>query len=811
MSPSSLIHRNAALALALAVSLPAVSWGQSWLPGSGGEYAIAGSLPGDQVRPALSINGSGGYLVWEDNGMDANGSSIGAVGLDSSLREFQTPFRVNQNNMGNQERPQVALLNTGGAVFVWQGGRPGFQHIYAHFVSVSNTWIGGDIRASTPTSNFQVNPSVAVLTNGNVIVVWGSYNQFSASSMQDVYGQLFAPNGQKIGSEFLINQFTSYNQRNPSVAALAGGGFVVVWVSEQQTAQFVLPTAANLVTNMSHASVDIYGRLYGGDGSAASDEFQVNTGTDICADPRAASGNDGSFMVVWGQRSAGLSPNSWDVFARGFSSSSPTAGGAVRVVNTTVYGDQYLPQVAGFGTNYLVVWTTLGQDGDREGVYGQFLAGDTTSLGGEFLVNTTTISRQMQPNVAGDGLGRFLAMWTGYVGRHNNGFDLFGQAYAGTNFVPPAPTFTYGTPPPLPVTNNPPITGPGSTPLPPVGLPYPGTMDTNGFMAVKGIYSGLFYGTNGVTPLTAGSFSIATTGRGTYSAKLSLGKRTYAFSGRFDANGASSKTINRGGGLPALTVELQVTGDQVQGTVSTASWSASILANLQSLAKSSASQTQPGTYTIILPPDTNALTGPAGFGFGTLKLDAKGNVRWAGTLADGTKVTQKTTLSKDGIWPIYSSLYSGAGSVIGWVQFEAEANADLSGQVVWMKPVGSGGKNYWGGFTNNVSAEGSVYAAPVRGSRALSLDKGVGTLIFNGAGLSVTNTIALDSHNHVTVLDGPKLTLTVTPASGLFRGVLSTASRKVSFQGCLYQDTTNGFGFYLNPTQSGSVIWSAAP
>ena len=40
----------------------------------------------------------------------------------------------------------------------------------------------------------------------------------------------------EVGNEFLVNQFTSYNQRTPAVAALTDGGFVVAWVSEQQRA-----------------------------------------------------------------------------------------------------------------------------------------------------------------------------------------------------------------------------------------------------------------------------------------------------------------------------------------------------------------------------------------------------------------------------------------------------------------------------------------------------------------------------------------------------------------------------------------------
>ena len=37
-----------------------------------------------------------------------------------------------------------------------------------------------------------------------------------------------------VGTEFQINQFSSYNQRTPAIEALDGGGFAAVWVSEQQ-------------------------------------------------------------------------------------------------------------------------------------------------------------------------------------------------------------------------------------------------------------------------------------------------------------------------------------------------------------------------------------------------------------------------------------------------------------------------------------------------------------------------------------------------------------------------------------------------
>src|SRR6266508_4661072 len=97
----------------------------------GGEYLIAGSLPGDQIFPQISVNSSGGYLVWQDNVTDGDGWGISARRLNSSLSGSFGVFRVNEQSAGEQENVRVALLKDGGAAFVWQGGTPGFQHIYA--------------------------------------------------------------------------------------------------------------------------------------------------------------------------------------------------------------------------------------------------------------------------------------------------------------------------------------------------------------------------------------------------------------------------------------------------------------------------------------------------------------------------------------------------------------------------------------------------------------------------------------------------------------------------------------------------------
>jgi hypothetical protein len=45
-------------------------------------------------------------------------------------------------------------------------------------------------------------------------------------------------------------------------------------------------------------------------------------------------------------------------------------------------------------------------------------------------VNTTTVSRQIQPAVASDGVSRFLVVWSSFVG--DTSFDLFAQQFLQT-------------------------------------------------------------------------------------------------------------------------------------------------------------------------------------------------------------------------------------------------------------------------------------------------------------------------------------------------------------------------------------------
>ena len=424
--------------LGLFLAGPAVAVAQTnYYAAYGTQFPIIGSLPGDQTHPDVAINKNGGYVVWQDNITDPAGIGISAMQLNSTLSGSGDVFAVNTTTTNNQENARVALLNNGGAAFVWQGGRANLQHIYARFLNSGNLWTTTtNVLVSTFTNSFQTAPAVATLPNGDVIVVFSSFDQAGSNSLFDVYGQLFSANGAAIGTNFLINAFTQYNQRSPAVAPLTNG-FVVAWISEQQ--QSAAQNTGSL-TNYYETpaapvpSADVYERLFTISSSTitpSSGEIQVDA-TGPCAAPAIATASDGSYMVTWcANNVTNVLSTGWDIYARSFTNST---GGPVIPINSYTAGDQYNPQISAIGGDFMIIWTSLGQDGSREGVFGQYVHENGALVNNEFLVNTTRLGQQMQPAVASDGVAQFIAVWTSFTFGPNS-FDLFAQRYDNVNAV----------------------------------------------------------------------------------------------------------------------------------------------------------------------------------------------------------------------------------------------------------------------------------------------------------------------------------------------------------------------------------------
>ncbi|MEM9885730.1 MAG: T9SS type A sorting domain-containing protein [Bacteroidota bacterium] len=97
----------------------------------------------------------------------------------------------------------------------------------------------------------------------------------------------------------------------------------------------------------------------------------------------------------------------------GYSQSAPKYGTEFRVNNFTTDTQLNSDVAMDDAGNYVVVWQSFNQDGDKFGIYGQRYNKVGAKQGGEFRVNTTTTNNQKEPAVAIDNSGNFIVVWYG--------------------------------------------------------------------------------------------------------------------------------------------------------------------------------------------------------------------------------------------------------------------------------------------------------------------------------------------------------------------------------------------------------------
>jgi hypothetical protein len=238
----------------------------------------------------------------------------------------------------------------------------------------------------------------------------------------------------------------------------------------------------------------------------------------------------------------------------------------------------------------------------------------------------------------------------------------------------------------------------------------------------------------------------------------------------------------------------------------------------------SAPTPETGVYNTALSPEMENTFPeyPSGFGFVTLTNAAAGTVGWAGRLSDGTVVSGSSLMSGQGDIPLYRSLYSGKGSVLGWVQC---VDGSTMGSLVWGKDDhGSKADTrlYKAGIpAHQLGVSGGRYVRPASGIRLIPslMDGGDNALIrFSEGGLAVnaldqiftmttSHTVSMPSGSAV---NPHQVSLRISAATGRFSGSFKlrdinpantrqSLTRTVGFAGCLIPGENLGMGYFLLP------------
>jgi hypothetical protein len=321
---------------------------------------------------------------------------------------------------------------------------------------------------------------------------------------------------------------------------------------------------------------------------------------------------------------------------------------------------------------------------------------------------------------------------------------------------------------------------------------------TNVFLAAQGAYRGLFAPTNPVArqQTNSGSFLFSVTSSGAVSGNLDLGGQTVPFSGRFNLGGAATNIVSKREPSLTTTLQLDFTNQSVSGTVSNDTFTAELNGDRDVFSGSQKAANFEGQYTLVIPGTTNANAGPFGVSYGTVKVNSLGIITLAGSLADGTAISQSSVVSKDGYWPLYVSLYGGKGSLWGWNYFTNHTITNAS-SLSWINKTNSSKTAvYRSGFTNQ--------EATITGGRYVSTNtlptNLTATLEETNPPLTITVTNLSENTN--------KLTLKTNKTTGVISGSFANPDepqKTIKVNGVILQlqDQTNVRGYFLGTNQSG--------
>jgi hypothetical protein len=252
--------------------------------------------------------------------------------------------------------------------------------------------------------------------------------------------------------------------------------------------------------------------------------------------------------------------------------------------------------------------------------------------------------------------------------------------------------------------------------------------------------------------------------------------------------------------------------DLLSGNVSDSEGTAQLLGDRDLFNARRPAPGQAGSYTMIISGTPDATNSPAGDGYGSVVVGNYGIAHLHGRAGDGSVLMQEVSISKNGDWPLYVSLYNGRGVMLGWVRFADDGTNDLSGTVRWIKPAIASSKLYPDGFAVIDEVIGSRYTPPTGNGSVLPLTDGF-VMLMGGDLPDSANPVTLGPRSKL-VNNGPNtLNVRFTPSSGLFSGTFKEAGTTKVFpiKGVVLQRQNIATGYATGARQSGRVLLQAVP
>lgn len=377
----------------------------------GNDFQVNTYTNNNQNYPKVATTPDGkAIVVWESEGLDGDGHTVAAQRYHADGSKWGNEFVVNTETKSTQSQPTVAVGDDGSHIIFWRSkdqDGSGFG-VYAQRYSSAGNKIGSEFRINEETNSNQDLAYAAYHSNGNLMVIWESSDQDGKAG--EIYARVYDAAFNDISNgEFRVNTFINGWQNTARIVAVPNG-FIVVW----ESLNFDSERLTIVFKRFSSAGVPLMTM-----------EQQVNT-REICdqKNPDIATLADGTFAIVWEHledpdKCSSVQTLVTDITARLYNSNGTALTDEI-ILSQNSSGNQNLGITAGNQGGFVAIWQGDASANDSsDDIYARRFLGNGTTVGDTFTVNSKTDSYQVFPAIATAANGTLFTVWGSWSGDGN--------------------------------------------------------------------------------------------------------------------------------------------------------------------------------------------------------------------------------------------------------------------------------------------------------------------------------------------------------------------------------------------------------
>ncbi|MDB2414915.1 Ig-like domain-containing protein, partial [Rickettsiales bacterium] len=295
---------------------------------------------------------------------------------------------------GEQRNVISAVLDNGNVVLAWNGygNYSHTSYFQAKIIDANGKIIVDDFKVSSDTGGYwdrHAHPDIAVLNNGDFVVTW---KRTSGSSTTEQFASIYTSSGEELAKE--ISLANSPHSTNYFITPTKDGGFVSLYEGQSST-------------DPHRGSISM--QKYDSGGNSISTIEVNNSGQPKDVDTL----DNGNIVIVW-KEAAENSSEGYNIYTGIWKTDGTPLVQKIKINEITHPWLEYATVSALDNGNFVVSWSRQYiSSGDKYEVFARLYDKNGNALTSEFQVNTTTQNYQYKSSISPYENGKFVITWEG--------------------------------------------------------------------------------------------------------------------------------------------------------------------------------------------------------------------------------------------------------------------------------------------------------------------------------------------------------------------------------------------------------------